>query len=338
MSDHNSQNSQNRSVVARKCSALTTQHSALLVGAIYIVLSGGAFGQRSQSAPPPRISTEFQPVVAQLSASGLKVKEAREASLDGSTLHLAAIFQRETPKEASESFEFRILENNAGTSKTIFRRTEFFFSFPSATEMANFNLTDINGDGAKEVIIQSSSGGNCWSCNPTEIYRVRNHAAQLIAAAPIQRIADLNGDGVAELLVTDARWEVYDDLSHAAAPSATMVFAWKAGQYVYASRDFPAYYATEIERLRQALVEAKSEITADDFSDEAYVGRAVALAITFAHMGEVDRGLKELEALMNSNVRSQAQSKRRTTVVTDFRSGDSSKQLRQMKYGDPLPL
>ena len=266
------------------------------------------------------------------------MKEAREGSLDGSSQHLAAIFQRETPKEASESFEFRILESDAGGSKTIFRRTEFYFSFPSGAEIAKLNLTDINGDGTKEVIIHSSSGGNCWSCNPTEIYSVRNHTAQLIAAAPIQKIADLNGDGVAELLVTDARWEVYDDLSHAAAPSATMVYAWKGGRYVYAPQDFQAYYATEIERLRLSLAEAKAEITADDFSDESYVGRAIALAITLAHKGDVDRGMKELEALMNSNVRSQAQTKRRTTIINDFRTGESSKRLREMKYGDALPL
>ena len=204
--------------------------------------------------------------------------------------------------------------------------------------MANINFTDINGDSAREVIVQASSGGNCWSCNPTEIYRVRNHTAQLIAAAPIQRIVDLNGDGIAELLVTDARWEVYNDLSHAAAPWATMVFAWQAGRYVYASRDFAAYYGTEIERLRLSIAEARANITTDDFSDEGYVGRAAALAITFAHMGDVERGLKELEELMNSNVRSPAQTKRRTSILNDFRNGQSSKQLREMKYGDQLPL
>jgi hypothetical protein len=333
----NSTNPVIRLVVEWKCSALSTQHSALFFLTIAVVVSGRVYGQLPQPAPP-RISSAFQSAVAQLSASGLKVKEAREASLDGSTQHLAAIFQRETPKEVSETFEFRILESDAGSSKTIFRRTEFYFSFPTGAEMAKLNLTDINGDGTKEVIIHSSSGGNCWSCNPTEIYRVRNHTAQLIAAAPIHKIADLDGDGVAELLVTDARWEVYDDLSHAAAPSATMVYAWKGGRYVYSPQVFQAYYATEIERLRILLAEAKSDITVDDFSDEGYVGRAVALAITFAHMGDADRGVKELEALMNSNVRSPAQTKRRTTIINDFRSGESSKRLREMKYGDPLPL
>src|SRR5262249_32879993 len=123
----------------------------------------------------------------------------------------------------------------------------------------------------KEIIVQSSSGGNCWGCNPTEIYRVANHKAELIAAKPIQKITDLNGDGIQELIVTDARWESYDDLSHAASPAALTVYAWRNGKYVYASRYFEAFYKGEIDRLRASIEEAKSQITADEYSDEAYL-------------------------------------------------------------------
>ncbi len=300
-----------------------------------------ALGQRAQSSPAPRVSSQFEAEVSRLNAGGLKLKEALEASLEAGGNNLAAIFQRDKPGNPSEGFEFRIIENVAGISKTIFRRIEFFFSFPPQGELARLNATDINGDGVKEIIVQSSSGGNCWSCNPTEIYQVRNHKAQLIAAGPLQKVADLNGDGIAELLVVDARWEVYGDLSHAAAPSATMVYAWQggqAGQYVYASRDFAAFYRSEIERLRASLLEASAGITADEFSDEAYVGRAIALALTFAHMGDPERGLKELETLMNSNVRSEAQGRKRASVIEDFRKGESAKKLRELKYGDPMQL
>lgn len=293
-------------------------------------------GSRGQAARAPNISPEFQPEVSQLASTGLRLKEAVEASLDGAAHHLAAIFQREKPKGPNEAFELRILEGDGRAAKTIFRRADFFFSFALAGQPNQLNATDINGDGLKEIIVQSSSGGNCWSCNPTEIYQVRNHKAELIAAAPVQRFADLNADGIQELLVTDARWESYDDLSHAASPGAVMVYAWRNGKYVYASRDFAAFYKNEAERMRASVEAAKAEITTADYSGEVYVGCALSLALTYAHAGDPDRGLRELETLLNSNWKSAAQSKHRATILEDFRKGDSAKKLREMKYGDPL--
>jgi hypothetical protein len=290
----------------------------------------------TQAVTAPKVSAEFQTELTQLSSGGLRLKEAVEASLDGSAHHLAAIFQREKPKAPNEAFELRILEGDGQTSKTIFKRADFFFSFTLGGEVNKLNATDINGDGLKEIIVQSSSGGNCWSCNPTEIYQVRNHKADLLAAAPIQKLADLNGDGTQELLVTDARWESYDDLSHAASPGAVIVYTWRSGKYVYASRDFADFYKGEISKLRESLEETKAQITADDYSDEGYIGFAIAIAITYAHLGELELGLKEMAALLNSNAKSAAQSKHRAAIIDDFLNGDSGKKLRQMKYGDPL--
>lgn len=292
----------------------------------------------AQGAATPKVSAEFQAEVSQLTSTGLRLKEAAEASLDGTAHHLAAIFQQEKPKAPNEAFELRILEGDGRTSKTIFRRSDFFFSFALAREPNKLNATDINGDGIKEIIVQSSSGGNCWSCNPTEIYQVRNHKAEMIAAAPTQRIADLNGDGIHELLVTDARWESYGDLSHAASPGAVMVYAWRNGKYLYAARDFADFYKGELARIRALIEEAKSQITTGEYSDEAYVGLAIGLALTYAHSGDAERGLNEMEALLNSNAKSAAQSKRRAVIIDDFRKGDSRKKLQEMKYADALPL
>jgi hypothetical protein len=310
----------------------------IVAGAIVPDLSAKQLlaANRPQTEHPVRVSAEFQSEVAQLTAGGLKLKEALEASLEGSAHHLAAIFQRDNPKAPNEALEFRIIESDGQTAKTIFKRADFFFSFDLAGEANKLNGTDINGDGLKEIIVQSSSGGNCWSCNPTEIYQLRNHKVELIAAAPIQKIADLNADGVKELIVTDARWESYDDLSHAASPGAVMIYAWRNGKYVYSSRDFEAFYKNEIDRLRASIDEARSQITSDEYSDESYVGLAVGLAITYAHAGKLEQGFRELESLMNSNAKSAAQSKHRAVIVDDFRKGDSSKKLREMKYGDPI--
>ena len=310
--------------------------------AILIIIVLGSFPFVESARPAiqinqtPKVSPEFQLEISQLAATGLRLKEAVEASLDGTAHHLAAIFQREKPRAPNEAFELRIIEGDGQVSKTIFKRDDFFFSFDLAGEPNKRNATDLNGDGLKEIIVQSSSGGNCWSCNPTEIYRVRNHKAELIAAGPIQRLADLNADSTQELLVTDARWESYDDLSHAASPGAVMVYAWREGKYVYASSDFATFYENEIKKLRAMIDEARSQITADEYSDEAYVGLAIGLAMTYAHMGDAERGLKEMEALMNANSKSPAQSKHRATIIEDFRKGESAKKLREMKRGDAM--
>ena len=305
---------------------------------VMILFAGwvSASAQASQPADSVKVSAEFQPEIARLAAEGLRLKQALEASLEAGANHLAAIFERANPKAPNEAMEFRIIESDSRQTRTIFRRAEFFFSFPVAKEISTLNATDINGDRWKEIIVQSSSGGNCWSCNPTEIYRVANHKVELIAAGPIQKIADLDDDSVAELIVTDARWEIYEDLSHADAPTAAMVYAWREGRYVYASREFAIFYGNEIARLRAAVSEARARITGEEFSDDSYVGRAMAMAITYVHSGLVERGLKELEALMNSNFRSPSQKKRRATIIEDFRSGESSRKLREMKPGDPI--
>lgn len=302
-------------------------------------MSGAAsFEQNTPSSPAAKVSAEFQREITQMAAEGLRLKEALEASLDGSARHLIAVFKRDNPKEPNQAFEFRIFESDGKTIKTIFRRSEFFYSLAASGELGKANATDINGDGLKEALAQSSSGGNCWSCNPTEIYRVRNHKGELIAAGPIQKIADLNGDSIQELVVADTRWESYDDLSHAASPTALMIYAWREGRYVYAPRDFRAFYQSEITRLRAAIEEAKAEITADEFSDESYIGRSIALAITYAHLGEPERGVKELETLMGANSRTAEQKKHRAKIIEDFLNGESAKKLREMKHGEPMPI
>lgn len=298
---------------------------------------GAAPGKQSPiELPPVQVGAEFQGEISRLAAEGLKLKEATGASLAASVQHLAAIFERVNGKEKGGAFEFRILESDGKTVKTLFMRKEFFFSFSALNETAKLNMTDINGDSLKEILVQSSSGGNCWACNPVEIYQFKNHQVKLIAAAPMQKIVDLNGDGIAELIVADARWEFYGELSHAASPSVKLVYAWKNGRYVNASRDFTDYYKAEIDRLRLALNEAKAGITAAEGSDDAYIGLAIALAISYRHVGEIERGLKELEVLLTANSGSQEQAKRRAAIVKDFRLGDSADKLLQIKYGDPL--
>ncbi len=312
--------------------------------AICLLLTDAGYGAAPphplrQNPTPPKVSTAFQAEVARLAAQGLKLKEAMEASLEDGWQHLIAIFERPQPKEFNEANELRILESDGRAAKTIFRRPEFSFSFgfDSADGLSKLSGTDINGDSIKEVIVQSSSGGNCWSCNPTEIYRVKNHQAELIAVGPMQRVTDLDGDGRVELIVTDARWEGYDDFSHAAAPAAVIVYRWKDGKYVYACADFAAFYQQEAQRRRAQVQTSKPDSGAEG-ADDFYLGAALSLAITYAHMGQIEQGLKELDAILKANTLSAEQAARRRTIWADFHQGESFQKLRAMKYGDAMPL
>src|SRR5438876_11796510 len=82
------------------------------------------YANRVQGASEPKVSAVFQAGVSQLALEGLKLKEAVEASLDGGSRHLAAIFQQEKPKAPNEAFELRIIESDGHASKTIFRRAD----------------------------------------------------------------------------------------------------------------------------------------------------------------------------------------------------------------------
>jgi hypothetical protein len=292
--------------------------------------------QQEPASAPVKVSAAFQNEISRLATEGLTLKEAVEADLTATDHHLAAIFERVGSKDAKAAYEFRIIESDGKAAKTIFRRTEFYFSFAALAETAKLNLTDINGDGVKEVIVQSSSGGNCWACNPVEIYQVKDHKAGLIAAAPIQKIADLNGDKIFELIVADARWESYSELSHAASPNVKLVYAWQQGRYINASREFADFYKTEIERLRLAIDEARASITEAEGSDDFYIGLAITLAITYRHAGDLRRGLDEMETLLKANTRTPDQVTRRDVIIKDFRIGDSAQKILAVKYGDPI--
>ncbi|HKV38652.1 MAG TPA: hypothetical protein VJX67_05530, partial [Blastocatellia bacterium] len=285
------------------------------------------------------LSPEFQPEVARLRSEGLQLREAREASLDGRAHHLAAIFERATPQDPRETYELRIIESDGRSVATIFRRPEFFFTFSASPELSALNATDINGDGFREVIAESSSGGNCWECNPVEIYRVANHKAELIAAGPIQKIVDLDHDGISELVVTDARWESYGDLAHAASPWSTIIYAWRGGRYVDASSDFPDYYKDQIGTLTSRLNEAKSvadSMPGEEPGDDSYIGVAISIAITYAHLGDTERAVQQLKALLLPDGAPAKNSERRQKILKDFESGDSAAKLRSSKHGDPL--
>src|ERR1044072_88429 len=85
---------------------------------LFAALPANAKTFRQRTSAPPQVSAGFQAEVARLAAEGLALKEAIEASLEAGGQHLAAVFQRANPKEPSQAFEFRIIENDGRAVKT----------------------------------------------------------------------------------------------------------------------------------------------------------------------------------------------------------------------------
>src|SRR5215510_8146712 len=135
----------------------TTARAILIVVCVSVCGLAATRKQAQTTQKPPQVSAEFQTEVTRLRAIGLKLIEALPMSLEGNAHHLAAIFRRDKPKDPSQTCEFRLLEWDGSSSKTIFRRNDFFFTFDLG-DAGQLNGTDINKDGVKEVIVQSSSG------------------------------------------------------------------------------------------------------------------------------------------------------------------------------------
>src|SRR5262252_10343977 len=121
-------------------------HNRKIACAVFLLagisLSAQQFRTQGRQTAAP-LSAVFRHEIAKLSGEGLQVKESLEASLDGVNRHLAVIFEKTKPKDPRETFEFRIIESDGQSAATVFRRTEFFFSFVSG-EMSALNATDIN--------------------------------------------------------------------------------------------------------------------------------------------------------------------------------------------------
>src|SRR6185503_7895231 len=100
--------------------AWTFSLSVLVLAATPILAQNGRPPLNSyaaQSASAIKVSPEFQREVSQLASTGLRLKEAVEASLDGVSHHLAAIFQRDKPSAPNEAYELRVVESDGVSSK-----------------------------------------------------------------------------------------------------------------------------------------------------------------------------------------------------------------------------
>lgn len=159
------------------------------------------------------------------------------------------------------------------------------------------SIKDINNDNSPEVIINSSTGGNCSSCNKIIILEIKNKEVKSIKINIPNRIIlrdiiDLNNNGLWEIVGTDSHWEFYKNVCHACSPSVEIIVGWEDGDYRIISSRFPDYYDKNIKMIKERLEKP--------FNEQYYFGDLVSLFLNYLMKGENEKGLEEFRKYADS--------------------------------------
>lgn len=246
--------------------------------------------------------TVFKLQIEELESLGYRLVERWTGSLDNRNLHLAAIYENPNfnihdTNSWKERYILKLYEYDGSNSYSILNASNFYLSF-----VQRHNGSDVNGDGLKEIVVNSADGGNCQACSEILIFQVKNGRADRISefspdwVIP-KRLDDLNNDGVYELICSDSRWDMYEGVTHDRSPDIMIIYAWKVDRYRYASREFSSVYRVEIDQAHRKIEEAN--MAPDDIAhDELLVSAAIELLLNYIHAGDKERGWKEFIKLV----------------------------------------
>jgi hypothetical protein len=126
---------------------------------------------------------------------------------------------------------------------------------------------DMNKDGLLELAIFISDGSNSWTYNQIQVLQLHpdKGVVNLTLSVPsedelelgtfaVDRLEDIDGDGIVEWIVTDSRFEggVFP-LGHAGSPGVPRIYAWDGDVYRNASTRFSEYYQPIIDDYQASL-------------------------------------------------------------------------------------
>jgi len=233
-------------------------------------------------------------VVANLK-EGYSVKDTIFESLDGKNQHVIAIIHWEAQNGLDRQDSIIVYELRGEKCAEIFKSVELNFELGNDLKGDCIRAEDINQDNLKEFIVTRSQGGNCWTCASLRVFQVKDHRCiefftNLPETQVIYGIIDLNEDGIKELIVLDAEWEVESGLCHACSPSVDIIYTWKKNRYKKASVEFPFYYD---ERIKELV--SKIEESVRDGSLEYYIGRSMSAFFNYLEKGEREKGWEVFE-------------------------------------------
>jgi len=203
----------------------------------------------------------------------------------------------------------KIPNESFGISENIFKiyaldNNQIFNLFEKNERFISYEIKDIDKNGTPEIVLELSTGGNCWQCTWIEILKIKNKKVEKVRIdyperwmekwiIP-ERLIDLDNDGIEEIIALDTRWEFYKDVCHACSPAVDVIFSLKDGVYRISSRKFPNFYEDKIKSLEKILEENLHQKYST--SNEAYYfGNLISLLLNYIFKGEKEKGLLEFQ-------------------------------------------
>ena len=315
----------------------TLARIALAVAAALALPASGAAGQEAMAVGLDAVPAPFRAAVAADLKGAMQLVEVLDVAAAGGR-DLVAIFA--FPEDAPEHGGDKALKSYfVADGATAVKRSDLyldhFVDFGTYDDEKTV-FADVNRDGKTEMILSVANGGNCWQCSRVLLYVLDAPEPRLAVSEPMS-LKDLDGDGVAELLVGDTRWESYDDFSHAGAPGGTLVYKWTPEGYRFAGKGASAFYEQTLAELRADLVDAAKNISpADEITDEQYLHDVISMLLVYAYTDRLEEGRTEFRRLMGEHVASDAIRDRRKRILDDCLSGDSAAELKTPRQGEPL--
>lgn len=306
-------------------------------------LAQGKKAPAKTPAVPASVPAPFRESVGEELETGLTLADSREVTAAGGKYFVAVYLYPESDQDhgGDKKLEIYYLAPGATAPKGTELYTDHYVDFGTYDDPKTV-FADVNGDGATDMIVSVGNGGNCWQCSRVLLYSLDGAELRFLASEPMT-LKDLDGDGKAELLVGDTRWEAYDDFSHAAAPGGTLVYKWRpeSGTYVFAGPDAnDAFYRAELDRLRGDVPEAVKAIEPSvPFPDESYVSNAISTYLVYVYTNRLDEGRAELTRMLGEHMPTSEEGRaRRKRILDDFLTGDSAKELATSpKRGESIP-
>ncbi len=147
---------------------------------------------------------------------------------------------------------------------------------PGADQTVSFlqlQCGDFTGAGAQNLLIESYTGG-AHCCFVYNLLALASGYPSLFhwnaGNGGITRIALLRGHRPYEIVGTDDRFAYFDSLPFAASPVIPVVFAFRSGQYVNATRDYPETISADQAQAYQDLGKCTEDICQQELALKIY--------------------------------------------------------------------
>ena len=246
---------------------------------------------------------------AQLETAGYE-KSAESITTVGRNSYVARLYQHPSPnfggQGGGELPQLLILKMEVEGESTVAYSLQshrladnaaFHIALESADAGTAIGWHDINKDGIQEIIAYAGTGGNGWLDQVVSILQATENGIvdmnDQIVLEPKFGIAiaqDIDKDGILELLIQDARFEMGFELCHACSPHGVRIYRWNGTAYVNGSADFPSYYQPTIDETTKRLTTVGFDPTDASADDHVTIAELVSLLLSYENIGKSAEG------------------------------------------------